>query len=334
MRVEILALFLAAIGVWRTMAQDLNAMVRPSAECIEFNQNIVTKLNSGKLTEAEASLSGALKGKDSDFELSCLALTIHNMANVLALSGRLTEAEVLAERALKLLDKFSSFNDPMRFRPLHLLWSTQILRGERGKARQTFEKMRALRLDTPQDRAMFHGAAASEMQVDGRYEEAEREYLRALAASEEAGRGETGDYAILLCGLGTIQFFQSRYPDAGTTLDRALAVADSAKDTVPMDLIRILSVRGALRARQTKWQTAAEDYKAAISIADRSTRLEPGELKVLLSNLAYVLRKTYRRKEASSIEARAKAISAVLLTDAIVDVSELSKGNAVKGKQD
>ena len=114
---------------------------------------------------------------------------------------------------------------------------------------------------------------------------------------------------------------------------QSLAVSYSAKDAVPMDRIKILSVRGALRARQAKWEAAAEDFKAALSIADRDARLDPAELKLLLGNYGFVLRKAHRAKEAGSIEARAKAIRAVPLTNAIVDVTELSKKeNAAKSK--
>ena len=323
MRVETFVFWTAAIiGVWWAAAQDV---VRPNTACVEFNQNIVTKLDSGLLAESEALLSAALIEKEINFEPSCLATILHNLANVLALSGRFAEAEGLAQRSIKLLAAVHSVQNPALFRPLHLLWSTQFLQGERSKARQTFQKMKVLQLAKAQDRAMLHGAAASEMQVDGRYEEAQREYQKALVASVEAGRGETGDYAILLTGLGTQQLFQNRYLEAGATLDLALSVATSAKDAVPMDLIKILSVRAVLWARQAKWQAAAQDLKLALLIADRDARLDPGELKPLLANFGYVLRKAHRGKEARAIESRVKSINTVPLANAIVDVRELSK---------
>ncbi len=185
MRVETFVFWTAAlVGDWRATAQDV---VRPNTACVEFNQNIVTKLDSGLLAESEALLSAALTEKEINFEPSCLAIILHNLANVLALSGRFAEAEGLAQRSIKLLAAVHSLQHPALFRPLHLLWSTQFLQGERSKARQTFQKMKALQLAKAQDRAMLHGAAASETQADGRYEEAEREYQKALAASVEAG---------------------------------------------------------------------------------------------------------------------------------------------------
>ena len=331
MQVKTLISCIAVMGVCRAAAQDMGAATKPNAACIEFNQAIVKKLDTGRLAEAELSLSAALlTSKEGDFEPSCLALTLHNMANVLALTGRLAEAELLAERSLRL----DSLENSMRFRPLHLLWSVQFQRGERGKARLTFQKMQALRLHNPQDRSMFHGAAATQMQADGRYEEAEREYLKALAAAEEAGRLQTGDFAILLSGLGTLQLFQGQYSKAAMTLDRALSVANSPKDAVATDLIKILSVRGAIRARQANWQAAAEDFSCAVSIADRQAHIDPAELKLLLGNFGFVLGKAHRGKEAGSIKARAAAIPDVPLTNAMVDLSELSKkANPTRGKK-
>ena len=190
------------------------------------------------------------------------------MANVLALTGRLAEAEALTERLVRL----DSLENSMRFRPLHLLWSVQFQRGERGKARQTFQKMHALPIHNPQDRSMFHGAAATQMQADGRYEEAEREYLKALAAAEEAGRGQTGDFAILLSGLRALQLFKGQYTKAGMTLDQALSVANSSKDAVATD--RMLVARFPSRIAKHELTRLNSSYCSAISDLSLAKRIE------------------------------------------------------------
>ena len=87
-------------------------------------------------------------------------MTLHNLAYVAVISGRFTETELLVERALKLLDLLVPLDDPLRLRPLHLLWSAQSQQGKRGKARQTFQSMRAVRLVNPLNRALFSSAAA------------------------------------------------------------------------------------------------------------------------------------------------------------------------------
>ena len=42
------------------------------------------------------------------------------------------------------------------------------------------------------------------MQAEGRYKEAEPEYLSAVAAWQESGRGETADASAVLNGLGAL----------------------------------------------------------------------------------------------------------------------------------
>ena len=210
MQIKTLVCLMAAMAMLPAAAQVLAAAPTPNTACIQFNQTIVTKLDSGQIAEAEALLSAELKEQDGHLEPSCLGLTLHNFANVLALSGRLAEAEAVAQKSLRLNAVTYAQEDSRLFRPLHLLWSIQFQRGERGKARQTFHKMQALLLDRAQDRSMFHGATATQLQADGSYEEAGREFIKALAASEEKGRAQTVDFAILLSGLGALQLERPR----------------------------------------------------------------------------------------------------------------------------
>src|SRR5262249_6951831 len=140
--------------------------------------------------------------------------------------------------------------------------------------------------------------------TDGRYHEAEAEYLKALDAWEESGRGETTDVAAVLGGLAALYIADGRYREAGRTLDRAIAIAPSAKDAVATDWIKLFSIRAELHVRQREWREAGADLGAAISAADRDRQLNPALLKSVLVEYAYVLRKNHRAREARSIEAR------------------------------
>jgi tetratricopeptide (TPR) repeat protein len=165
--------------------------------------------------------------------------------------------------------------------------------------------------------------AAALLHVEGRYNESEAEYLKALGAWEEAGRGETTDVAAVLDGLALLYTAHGRYREAGRTLDRALAIVTSAKDALPTDRIRLFTSRAGLHVRQGEWREAEADLGSAISTADRDTRLDPALLKALLANYAHVLRKNHRGREARTIEARAAALQTHGLTDGVVDASEL-----------
>jgi tetratricopeptide (TPR) repeat protein len=284
---------------------------------------ILDKVATGQLSEAEAVAFRALTSKEHAQEQRCVWITLHNMAVVRALSGRLAEAEVLEEQSLRILDKVFPLDDRVRLRPLYLLWSVQSQQQERAKARQTFRAMQSLRLESPEDQAKFHSAAAGQLHAERQLPEAEAEYRRAFAAWGKAGRADTMDVSSLLVTLATLQIDQDRFLEAGKSLDRALAIVQSAPEAVPLDLINVLRIRAILKARQGKWQAAAEDLGSAMSMSDRDVRLDPAVQKLMLDDFAYILRKAHRSKEARSIEARAKAIHATGSTNAVVDVSEL-----------
>ena len=106
---------------------------------------------------------------------------------------------------------------------------------------------------------MFHGLAATLLQTEGRYTEAETEYLASLAAWVEVGDGETADAVAVHNGLATLCPEQRRFADATRTLDRAITIADSAKDILPMDRIKLLFTRASLHGRRGEWREAEQD---------------------------------------------------------------------------
>jgi tetratricopeptide (TPR) repeat protein len=277
----------------------------------------------GRLKDAESTLSAALAVPASGSEQACAWPTLHNLATVLVLSGRLVEAEIYEKRTLKMLWKGYPPGDPVLLRPLQSLVQMQLQQREIAQARKTFHALQSIPTDQPADRAVVHGLAAALLCAEGRYREGEAEYLKALGAWEEMGRGETTDVAAVLGGLAVLYIADGRYREAGGALDRAIAIVTSAKDAVATDWIKLVSTRAELHVRQREWRVAEADLSAAISVADRDTRLDPALLKPLLANYAYVLRKNHREKEARSIEARAAALHTVESSNGIVDISEL-----------
>lgn len=272
----------------------------------------------GRLKDAESALSTALAGSKQP----CGWLILHNLATVMGLSGRLVEAEVLEQRSIKILEKGYPPADPVLLRPLESLVQIQFQQREIAKARETFQRLQLIPTERPADRAMVHSLAAALLYTGRRYHEAEAEYLKALGAWEESGRGDTMDVAAVLGGLAALYVADGRYREAGRTLDRAFAIVTSARGAVATDRIKLLSTRAELYARQREWRGAESDLGAAISAAV-DTRLDPALLKALLANYAHVLRKNHRGTEARSIEARAAALQTSELTNGVVDISEL-----------
>jgi len=324
MRVGLLILYVSsALGGRYAVAQDLPGHAVLGAACIDLNQTAMNYIAVGRLKDAESSLSVALADPTSGSEQPCGWLTLHNLALVMALSGRLAEAEVLEKRSLKILEKRYPPDDPVLLRPLQSLSQIQFEQRKIAKARETFQRLQSIPTEQPADRAMIHSLAAALLYAEGGYKESEVEYLKALGAWEEAGRGETTDVAAVLDGLAILYIADRRYREAGRTLDRALAIVASAKDAVPMDRIKLLTSRAGLHAWQGEWREAEADLGSAISTADRDTRLDPAVLKSLLANYAQVLRKNHRGREARTIEARAAALHTGESSNGIVDISEL-----------
>ena len=121
MRIGLLVLYVfSALGARYAVAQDVTRHAVPSAACIEFNQTAMNQIAVGRLEDAESTLSAALADRTNGSEQSCAWLTLHNLAIVMALSGRLAEAEVLEKRSLKILEKGYPPDDPVLLRPLQI----------------------------------------------------------------------------------------------------------------------------------------------------------------------------------------------------------------------
>jgi tetratricopeptide (TPR) repeat protein len=231
---------------------------------------------------------------------------------------------VFAERAVRSLEATYAPDDLMLLRPLHMLACIHMKRKKTSKAREAFRKMQSIRTELPADRALIHSTSAALLRAEGRYREAEQEYLAAFAVWEECGEGKSVDAAAELDGLGSVYVLEGRYQEAGPVLDRAIAMLIPAKDALPMDRIKLLHARALLHTREGEWRSAEEKLRSAISIADADTRLDPNEVEVMLKNYARVLRKNHQGSEARSIEARAAATVHVARAKRdIVDISEL-----------
>ena len=171
---------------------------------------------------------------------------------------------------------------------------------------------------------MVSGAAAQQLFLEGRYEDAEREFQNALREWDNAGGGATPYASSVLTGLGSLYVVQGRYQDAERTLQRAFENGGSRNGTLPTDRMNIFVVRASLRAREGKWREAEDDLSAAIAIAEREMALDPARVRPLLLGHAFVLRKMHRSKQARLDEDRAKSIATSALAGGLVDITQLT----------
>jgi tetratricopeptide (TPR) repeat protein len=314
---------LAATTMGHALAQGVTTHVLVSAACFELNQTVMTQMAMGQVKEAELAVSAVLASGNDHTQGSCAGLVLSNMATFMAVAGRIADAERFAERSVGILEKAYSPSDTLLLNPLKILATARFEQGSKARAREAFKRMQSIRIERPEKSALFHGTAAVLLQGEGRRSEAEKEYLGAFRAWEEAGRDETADAGVILIALGSLYIEEQRLAEARRTLDRALTIFSRAKDTVPMDHIKLLNARGALHAWQGDWREAEQEFHDALSIADRQPSVNPVPLRSLLSNYAHVLRRNHHRREARSIEARAAALQPDRTAAAIVDITDL-----------
>jgi tetratricopeptide (TPR) repeat protein len=301
-------------------AQAAGQSAQPVASpCTALNQATLAQAASGRLQEAEAALSVASSG-GRPFALMCAGLVLNNIATLMETSGRLDEARNFAERSVTILEKIYPPDDPILLRPLQIVAVASFEQGKTARAREAFQRMRAIRIERPSDRALVHSMGAALLHAQGMGREAESEYFAAFNALEEAGRGSTADAGAVLNGLTKLYLEQQKLDEARRTLDRAVNIFASANDAVPMDRIKLLNVRAVLHARQGQWIEAEQDLHDAVTMADHESRVDPAILNPLLINYAQVLRKNRHRREARMIEARANYWPA-----AIVDITEIPR---------
>jgi tetratricopeptide (TPR) repeat protein len=248
---------------------------------------------------------------------------LNNLAALVALSGRIIEAERLAQRSVNILEKIYPPDDPVLLRPLQILAAARFEQGKFTRAREAFNRMRLIRLDRPEDRALVHGMAGSLLHIEHKPQEAETEYFAAIGALESAGQGDSADAGAFFNALGALYIELRRLDDAQRVLDRALTIFTSSREAVAMDRIKLFNVRAVLHARQGKWSEAEQDLRDAVSLARCESALTLVPCASVLTNYAYVLRKNHRGREARSIDARITTLYRGHPPGMVVDVTEL-----------
>src|SRR5260370_24915799 len=178
---------LAVLIEGHLLAQGVGTLVPVSAACVELNQTVMAQASNGKLPEGERAVSEFLVSGADPASESCAGLVLNNMAAFLSVSGRVADAERLAERSVLILEKAYSPDDGVLLRPLQVLAATRFEQGKTATARETLKKMQAIRVERPEDHALVHGIAAALLEREGGRPEAEAEYLAAYRSWDAAG---------------------------------------------------------------------------------------------------------------------------------------------------
>lgn len=302
-------------------AQNRVQYVPVSAACNELNVAALAAVRNGRIDNIHSAILGTSESDSGSAEPSCAGIILANVASFSAELGRFADAETFAEKAVHILEKAYPRDDSVLLPALQTLAAVRLEQGKNFKAGEAYARMRSLRIERLEQRAIVHGVGAALLQRAGRYRDAEAEYRAALETWEVGDHGRTADVAEILTALATVQLEQHHFAEARQALDRALNILNTAKDAVPNDRVILLSTRAALQARQRRWMEAQQDLHEALTIAD----LHPDAyvLRFVLANYARVLSRNHQRAEARVIKARLAALRREYPEQALVDVTVL-----------
>ena len=293
------------------------------SECSDLNRAVLNKAANGKLTEAEADVKTAMANRKSELRPACEGLMLHNLAALTLMSGSIAEAETLAERSIAILEPLLGPENTGLLRPIHVLFSARLDQGKIGRARESMLKMQRIRVASPEERALLHGAEAALLQSEGRFGESELAFRLALTAWQEAGRSDGGEVASVLSGLASLYLAQERLKEAADVLSRAFAALNDAPDATPADHLKLLRLRAAAERGQGEWRMAADDLRAAMDLTLIQRKPDTGLLAGIMTEYAEALRRERRGREARAIEKRVAALGAVSEANEVVDATEL-----------
>jgi hypothetical protein len=143
---------------------------------------------------------------------------MNKLVALLSDTGRLAEAEVMAGRSVHTLEESFPLDDPVLLRPLQIVAAVQLQRGKIARAREAFKRMQSISTRRPEDLALVNAMAASLLEVEGRWPQAESQYAAAIQALKEAARGDTADAVALLVGMGGLYIREHRMGEARQVL--------------------------------------------------------------------------------------------------------------------
>jgi hypothetical protein len=193
--------FITALGACHAESQTVDQEAAGTSQCLVRIRRAMGEAGAGQLAEADAELVIALTKVDSITDSAYAGLILHNRAAIASISGRFEDGE-LAISAIAALEKVYPQDHLALLRPLLVLASTRLERGNRSGARLAFSRIKRINADQPNERAMIHAMSGSLLHSMGERMQAEAEYLAALDTWMKLGRGETADAAAVITSIG------------------------------------------------------------------------------------------------------------------------------------
>ena len=166
-----------------------------------------------------------------------------------------------------------------------------------------------------------HNEAGNQFSQQGKYAEAEKQFLAALLEAEKFGSADRR-LARSLTSLATLYRAQSKYAEAESLYRRALEIDEAlfrralkidekALGPDHPDIAISLTNLAFLYHAQARYAEAEALFRRALAIIEQAVGPAHPKVAATLESYAALLRKTNREYEALKTEARAKAIRAM-----------------------
>lgn len=263
--------------------------------------------------EAENALRKALSIRERTLGIDNLdvAATLDDLSMVLLVQGRTKEAEPMVKRAYEIRKKVLKPDHEDIAQSLQVMASLYHRQGRLKDAmaalkRALFIRKHALGTQHP-DVATTYNSLGMQHQLAGNYGEARACYDRANEIGVTVYGEEHPIVADSLVGLGTVDFIEGKYASAHENFTKALQIRETVLGRDSFRVGEVLSCLGILDERQGRLSSAESNLRRAVEIYENALGPNSAELSRSVKNLARVLRREGKRREAQALDKRLEA---------------------------
>ena len=260
----------------------------------------------GALPALEAARDAAEHAGRRDPEV---ASVLNNLGTAYTELGRSRDAQFVFERSLAMRRDAGEIATPAVAATLNNLGSVYLKLGVFSKAEETLERASAID-DSNSDAlngARVWIALGSVYEAEHRWDDAEKQFRKALKVREQTLGPEHRDTAAALNNLGVFLQLRHRPEEAEPVLTRAMKIWRTELGPMHPWVAAVLNNLGVLYAALHRVEDAEKNFKEAIRIGDAALPANHPDLASFKLSYAHLLRTSGRKEQARKLEESARA---------------------------
>jgi CHAT domain-containing protein/Tfp pilus assembly protein PilF len=212
------------------------------------------------------------------------------LAELYRIQGRYSEAELLYQRSLAILEKAFGTEHPNVAQSLNNLAALYDSQGRYNQAEPLYQRSLAIREkvlgEKHPDTAQSLNNLASLYVYQQRYREAEPLLQRSLAIYENAFGTEHPNVAQSLQNQGFLYFFQGRFREAAPLFQRSLILREKVLGQEHPDTVQSIQILAFILLLQGRYSEAESFYQHSVAIYEKVLGTEHPLVADSLNNLA------------------------------------------------